>query len=754
MRNVKINEAESIFEPFWDSGESYPDHEKYTSLVKYRLEPGGAGEICADWYSVRVAFHPGAAGRRMAMERDCVLDIRDYDVFRMFANVPESVTVRIVCLVDGEERELLCRSGKGNAGEYDAPVSGREITRIRLEFECASPETQTANIFWLGLSDREREARMLSEKSPYDAEWEGCFREDPDLTPQTGLYFDSTELAALREKLRIPCFGTIMDRLRREAETLMTIEPEQYVGEFTHDSYRVLVRDRDMGKPTLNSAMSKLAFVGIVDGNEAYLRMACRMALTLAHNRNFCESILGAFPGATWHHRSFQEGYVSNSIAEVLDWAGGLLTWHGKNILYDAIIMKGLPRLDADLKTMDYIWHMNQGPVFASHLIIALLALTKRYPRYAVRLEEAERDLLAMWEDYVQPDGGVAEGPVYWNYTVLSSVNALYLLARYHGAALETYLPEPIRKSARFAEALLRADGSCLPVNDTHPGSRYAGKTVGILALAEAGDVWKRLNDEYLLSGAGDREALIFGRLFGTAADAVGIPYANLPATGFFVLRRENPPLGRTDLYAVGGAITFGHAHGDKGSLVLDVGGVPALIDRGVCDYSDAYVNVIGDSELHNVLVPVQDGRLLTQETHDPAGSARVLEGRYENGVFIWETDVTPAWKGVFTRCTRRITSSDPCLYVVTDEFVLREPGETAFLLQTYGTVRGTDRGAVIDCGGFTLTVTAENWTPSRIESGPCGKDGDGRPVNRICLFVPASESARLVTELRLEAGT
>ena len=38
MCNVKINEAESIFEPFWDSGESYPNHQKYSSLSGYEVE--------------------------------------------------------------------------------------------------------------------------------------------------------------------------------------------------------------------------------------------------------------------------------------------------------------------------------------------------------------------------------------------------------------------------------------------------------------------------------------------------------------------------------------------------------------------------------------------------------------------------------------------------------------------------------------------------------------------------------------------
>ena len=247
MRNVPINEAESIFEPFWDSGESYPNHRKATSLVHYRLETESAGEIGTDWYSVTVTFYPGSGTRRLAMERDCVLDTREYDTLRLFGILPETVTLRILCRADGETRELLRCQGKGEAGEYEAPISCGEITLLRPEFESDCPDTQTANLFWMGLSDAARLERMLTRKSPYDASWEGCFRDDPDPRPQTGLYFGEEELRALREKLRVPCFRAIMDRLREKAKEYLRIEPEQYVGEFCHDSYRALVRDRDMG---------------------------------------------------------------------------------------------------------------------------------------------------------------------------------------------------------------------------------------------------------------------------------------------------------------------------------------------------------------------------------------------------------------------------------------------------------------------------------------------------------------------------
>lgn len=412
--------------------------------------------------------------------------------------------------------------------------------------------------------------------------------------------------------------------------------------------------------------------MGIVDNDLDMLKMACRMALSVAHCKNFHEGIMGAFPGATWHHRSFEEAYVCMSLVEVLDWAGGLLTWHGKNIIYDSIIMKGLPRLDADIKTMDYIWTMNQGPIFASHLIIILLSLQKRYPRYAGRVAEAEKDLLTMWEMYLQEDGGVAEGPTYWSFTLTNMTNALYLLARYHNMPLEEYVPESIRKSVAFAEALLSNQGNRLvTVNDTHPGNVYHGKTIGLLAKMNVGDIWRQMNNEYLEASENNtktRDDLIFGEIYNLEdAKLEKQEFISLPVTGHTTLRRKTSDLGLVTLHAISGAITFGHAHGDKGSFILDADGTPLLIDRGVCDYGNAYVNIIDRSELHNVIIPVLHGRNLAQNMEDPACSAKVLESSYENGVFTYETDVTASWEGAFAKNVRKITSKDPHCYVIED---------------------------------------------------------------------------------------
>lgn len=779
MRNIRINEAESIFEPFYDGGDSYPEHHKYACLSEYTVDTRGAGKVNQTWWTAKIVVF----GRQketaevsdteremekaapLSIERECCLDVRGYDIFRVFAIVSKDIRFRIICCIDGAEKEIICSTGYGVNKEYNGAISGSCITKIRMEFENLSDMDANCELIWLGLSNEKKEKQMLEYQSPYTAEWEGCFCETPIAEPQTGLYFDRNELLELRRKVRTPGFRELMDKLREEASAAMSIHPEKEIGTFVHrQKTRRFVRERDLERPSLPEVMDKLAFVGLIDEDMEMLRMACRMALSVAHCEYFCESIMGVLPGATWHHRSFSEEAVCKSLVKVLDWAGGLLSWHGKNIIYDAIIMKGLPRLDADIKTMDYMWKMNQGPVFASGLVIVNLALQKRYPRYAVRAEEAEQNLLTMWENYVQQDGGSAEGPGYWNYTLCNMMEALYLLARYYGKTLEEYVPASIRKSSEFAYACLSDAGDYfVPVNDAHPMTNYSLDVLNFLAGMNVGRIWKEKSNsafEKSLQLVGDGiNQLIFGQRHEVeyreedAECADTGAFINLPITGHTTLRRKTDNLGIVGLHMISGLVTFGHAHGDKGSFVLEAQGRSLLIDRGVCNYDNAYTSSIGTSELHNLVTAVKDKKHFTQGTKDSACSGAVSGAKYENGRFYYTTDVTACWKGIFQKNIRKMFSPDPYHYVVEDEIEIDPDYQICFILNTYGEIEEKAGNYILNDSGTKLVISTKNWKPDRVEYGACGVDGEGRAVNRLCLYIGGYEKYSLITEMVLQGG-
>ena len=771
MRNIKFNEAESIFEPFYDGGDSYPEHQKYASLSEYTVDTHGAGRVEQTWWTAKIVVFgrqkemAGAAvsSRQEAtapvsIERACQLDIQGYDIFRVFAIVSKDIRFKVICCVDGVDREVIYATGYGVNKEYNGTISGSLITKIRMVFENLSDNVASCELIWLGLSNAEKEKRMLEQKSPYDDQWQGCFKEEIEMKPQTGLYFDAEELKQLRQKVQTPEFKVWMDKLRTEARGAMRICPEKEIGTFVHrQKTKRFVRERDLNRPSLPEVMDKLAFVGLIDEDVDMLRMACRIALSVAHCEYFCESIMGVLPGATWHHRSFSEEAVCKALIKVLDWAGGLLTWHGKNIIYDAIIMKGLPRLDADIKTMDYMWKMNQGPVFASCLVIVNMALQKRYPRYSVRVKEAEKDLLTMWEAYVQPDGGTAEGPSYWSYTLRSMIEALYLLARYYGMSLEEYVPASIRKSGEYAYACLSDAGDYfVPVNDAHPEANYTPDVLNFLARMNVGEIWKEKSNlalENPKNMIGDIiNYLIFGQRYQVAQTVTEqtTELVNLPITGHTTLRRKTEDLGTIGLHMISGLVTFGHAHGDKGSFILEAAGKALLIDRGVCNYDNSYASMIGNSELHNVVTAVKDGKHLSQATKDPKCSGIVTEAVYKDGCLYYATDVTACWNGVFEKNIRKIYSFDPYHYVIEDELKIGRDYEACFILNTYGEIRKENGCYTIDDSDTRLVVTTKNWKPDRSEYGACGMDGNGRVVNRLCLYINDFEEYSLITEIML----
>ena len=768
MKNIYINEAETIFAPFYDGGDSFRDHQKYSCLSEYTIDTHDAGMVTQTWWSAKVVVYGKQEQKKeqlndilqlVSMVDTCQLDIQDFDIFRVFAIVSEDIRFKVICCVDGVDQEIICTTGYGVNKEYNGRICGRMITRIRLEFENLSDRDASSELIWMGLSNSAKEKSMLERKSQYDEQWEGCFvsEEESVLMPQLGLYFDEQGLIELRQKMQTPHFQCQMDYLRSQALEAMKICPEKEVGTFVHkQKTRRFVRERDVGRPCLPELMDKLAFVGLIDEDERMLRMACRMALAVAHCEYFCESIMGVLPGATWHHRSFSEETACKALIKVLDWAGGLLSWHGKNIIYDAIIMKGLPRLDADIKTMDYIWKMNQGPVFASCLAIVNIALSKRYPRYEIRVQEAEKNLLAMWENYTQSDGGTAEGPVYWQYTLHNILEALYLLSRHYGKTLEEYVPASVRKSSIFAYACLSDAGNYfVPVNDAECREEFRPDVLNFLAEMNVGDIWKQKSNFALEHPESIKEDIITFMIFGKWHEVKRTHWekelTNLPVTGHTTLRRKTKDLGVVGLHMISGLITDGHAHADKGSFILEVAGTELCIDRGVCQYDNAFTSLIGKSEYHNLVTAVKNGQHMSQNIKDSGCSGVVTEAKVEEDAFSYTTDVTPCWEGLFEKNIRQLYSKDPYHYVIRDELQIKPEYEVCFVLNTYGEIREEAGNFVIEDDGTVLTVLTKNWQPDRVEYACYGTDGNGRPVNRLCLYIGGAGEYSLCTEITIQ---
>lgn len=754
MNNIKINNAETIFEPFWDSGESYPEHFKYSRLTPYEIIADKNSLAEPMWSGVRIIV---GARETLTIRRKCDLDITGYDIFRMFAAVSASIKIKILCKLDGEFKTVLSASGKGSAGEYDGEINGNLISEIELTFINESEATVQGNLSWLGLSNSVLQKQMENEKSRFSSEWEGCFKDgDVEFEPTIGIFFDNDGLKAIREKVKQEPFLSIFNELKKRAKSHMEDEPESSIGEYVPYINPVYIRDRDKSRVEYCKFMEDIAFVGLVENDYDMLRMACRMALSLSCCTNWCEGVMGAFPSTTWHHRSFTEERIGVGCMKVLDWAGSVLTWHGQNIIYDAIIMKALPRLDADVKTMDYIWHMNQGVFFAGGLVTILIGLSKRYPRYNSRLDEAEKDLISIWSNYVADDGGCAEGPSYWMDSFRSMIINMYMLARYREKSLKEYLPQIIKKSEAFAVCMLSDinDGfSFLPINDTGGFGSYHPLVPAFFMQVSENPLWSKMLKPKLLTPNlpyGAELIIISDKAEVSENNAYDSQFLTLNNVGHTMIKRKAEEVGTVHMHIIGGGlVTFGHSHSDKGSVILEVDGVPLLIDSGVCSYASSEVKQFAEPKRHNLLMPDIKGE---NQLVDGSGAiGKILCSQYSDGVFRYSTDLTDAWnKEIFKKNIRSVVSDDPAVFRICDDIEYFEECASVFVLNTYGEIAVSNGIFVITYNGVSVNITPKNWMPENfvIEEST---DGRGENVNRLMLYTPKAKSHNLITELTVD---
>ena len=185
---------------------------------------------------------------------------------------------------------------------------------------------------------------------------------------------------------------------------------------------------------------------------------------------------------------------------------------------------------------------------------------------------------MTMVELFIKPDGGISEGGSYWNFALDTMLEVLLLLSRYHGKSLWEYVPEPVRKTARYGEAIWSETGDgfgFIPFNDVMPYARYSPLVVNFMTKIGAGPFWNylssRMNQQFGV--VTNRTAVIAMVLYGDyVAEEQAYPeeFIGLDITGVTALCREDPRFGRTGLYAISGYSFPGHQHQDKGSLLLE----------------------------------------------------------------------------------------------------------------------------------------------------------------------------------------
>ena len=761
----KIHEAEAILEPYFDGGESDMRYktEKGTALVHYDVKISDPARVSVEqcWCDVTAQFDGcGPEGATAELRRECRVDTAEFDTLRLYAAIPSAIAFEILLKENGVWRVAAAFSGDNATGEHEAALESDLLEGFGYRMTLREDRPAAVNLRWLSLVDRKREeASLRNGKGRYDPEWEDYMKPDGDFVPHVGIWFGPEETDALRRKVHGPLLGKYYEALLKRAESYLDFRPEEEIGAFVPGVDPRWVPTRDRNRTNTSEIMGILAFTGLIEERADLSRMAVRMALSAANCQFWNESFMGSLAGCSWHHRSFTEESYCRGCASVLDWAGGFLTPWGRTCILDAIAMKGLPRLESDFRRMEYIRHMNQGIVFNWGRLAGLLAMESAFPRYDVRIEESERELMEMIGNYVLPDGGTLEGPGYWNYTFSQALPQLYLYARWHKRAMDDYLAENIRRTGEHILALLsvRGDGDeTFSVNDAH-----GGKIHPTILAAYARMTGKEIYGQ-LLATAFENGGVTPGmEMFILLPEQIPEPkpvrhlgLAVLPDLGQTRLVREDPALGDVCFFYAGGPAYFGHYHEDKGMILLETREESFLIDRGVTNYSHPETKMLQLAPYHNLAVPVKpDGSLSSQipQQEGETGAVLVSSEIGADGVYRLEGDTTKAWApGLVKRSVRRVTSPGPREYLVEDELELFEEMPVSFYLNTYLPAGTSSDGAVLLGETACLEIRAADWIPEAVRFEEKGVDGHEKPVNRLEMVHPAAKVHRFRTRLTL----
>lgn len=761
MRIVEINEAEAIFEPFWEGGtsEHTNPHEKYRVLDEYEIEysEDTIGQISQGWAFASINIDKAKKNTvAMSMSRKCELDIDTYDTLKIFASIPEELFFDVYVTIDGEYKKIGDKiKGHGVTGEYDLPIVGNIITTIRIDF-IATKDYITANIAWLGLADSKRVEFMESRKNHYDSKWIGLFKEksEVDFNAEIEILFDNKDLDTLRKKFEIEPFKSAYEGMVELAKEYMKTQPEKLIGTYVPKPDRRWCRDRHVNKPALDTIMENLAFVGLIEKDYEMLRMACRCALSVAHCTYWCESIMGVFPGAMWHHRSFTEEIYCKSCGYVLDWAGSLLTPYGKQIIRDAITMKGLPRLEADFKCVDYIRQMNQGIVFSGGRVTGLLGLVHRFPRYHSNILEAEQDIIEMINNYVKEDGGTLEGPHYWQYTFSNVIPSLYALARYKKQPFSIY-KELLSKTGKFILSHLsqQDDGTILlPINDAHPGVHLKANIAYSFYELTGNEVWLSLYTKLLEKGyvSDDVFTLVASPLVGKIEGDTVIEQGIFEVTGQVDINRQGKDISKAHLHYCSGELYVGHSHQDKGSIILEAEGITLCPDCGAGYYHDANLSNLCCANNHSLFLPVFDNGKLARQPMEQYGG-KIIRAELKDDYVTIASDETKAWEeGLMKHSKRRIYSPCAEVYIIVDDVELYEEHKMKFLLNSFADYEEKEKGIfTADFDKCSLNVIPLNWEcqDSNVRNI---KDGEKQEVFQLELTTKKSDKHFNVTAITL----
>ena len=715
----ELTPAEAMFAPFNDPA--------IAEQLPFRLEPGTAVGLkrVFGWDGTKLSWET-APGGTVAARLELPLDglPERFDQFVFCQVVPRHVSASFEARRAGQWTPLgAAVTGVGGRDEIARPMGARPIEAVRVTFTALGSEPALISLQWWGVAQAALVAELEAARPRYDGRWEGLILPPeswPEVKLARGLLFNETDLPALRRKRTATYWDASWQLLDERAKQYLTRRPEDDIDTYLPWTDTRYIRAREGGRQSYFSEPLVLGVVGLVNGDRAMGFHAVRYLMCLVHTPSWAQSAESRARGSVWDQRCFMEEMATTAAALLLDWYDFALTPRARALAQQALWDKGMAVVERDMMKFEYVYAINQGPWFCRARLLGGLYLETVWPRMKPHTEQALADMREGMENYILADGGTDEGLGYFSITLQAVLPGLLAYARVRGLEMKSLLPTHFGQTAGFVAALSATEPGRVLTEGDNTIDLAAGDTIPLLAAIFPDQAYARVAaaclmrrrppgyfDQYFVEGV---FAFIAGPAQLAPPETIVPTFAILPHTGHLTSLRRTPAGRSVRLHVVGAKALASHTHFDKGSFLLELDHVPALLDRGQVRYEDVRSYTLKRTELHNTLTPVSaDGVYANQ-----AGliDAVIPTGEGDAHRLRARIDLAHVWRGVMTACTREWVADTVEEFHVIDRGELIQPSALAFNLQTRGPWEIHGREAVLRLEGWELTLQAP-WADS-----------------------------------------
>ncbi len=668
---LKINSGEVILDPFWDPKIS--TH----SYWKVHKERAKGMTLKSNWCDVAYSYiAPGKDNVCFMMSRNYENQlIEEFDFLICSIGAPVGAKVLIQADTDKGRWEKI--SNVFGEIKQEIRVDIQEATYLEtVTIQVISEESGPGYgyIQWIGLENYQNLQAHLKQftYSVDDLELYIMPEEyEPTYTMRYELIMSHQEL----EELRL-IHNTDMKEKNKSVyedyiKDYVDVSPENYISEYVNFwTDRRFSRERDFHK-ALTQKIPTLAVAGSIKKDKSLLRKAARYAISIALCTYWNDAFITQTKGSDWEHRGFVKSIVGYELGIVLDLAGEMFTDEGRELILRRLAEETLGSINFVTWKHDYIFHNNQLAWFSHGRMMAYAILEQHYKHVCPYTDIAYQELVESIENIIYDDGGYGEGPSYMNCIGRNAMFAFYVYARMRKLQLTEIVPEKLKKTGDFIEALSSTVESqdAIPVCDGRPV--FEVPTVMYMANLLPESYWMDILNKVLQRDTRIPEDFLSFYFYSRLERKKGTTrsFIHLKDMGMVASTREiNEEI--VKILVFGNKENADHAHEDKGSFVIEFCNETFAMDAGNADYASSVSYLVKLAKYHNLGVPI--GNFKEEPGPERPNTRDVfVHGEGDEKSLSATVDLSYTWRNYFNHYSRSFYSNDPSQLIIEDSYEL-----------------------------------------------------------------------------------